>query len=71
MTRYFFHIDGERPHRDEVGEELSTDAAAWSVAMRLARDIEDSLGPGQDWKLEVHDADTAVFLVAITTRRFR
>lgn len=71
MTRYFFHIDGEKPHRDEIGEELPTDAEAWSAAMRLARDIEDSLTPGQNWRLEVFEADRRVYFVAISTRSFR
>jgi hypothetical protein len=46
MARYFFHIDAENPHHDEVGEDLLDDGAAWLTAMRLARDIESNLQPG-------------------------
>jgi hypothetical protein len=36
----FFHIDGESRHRDEIGEELKDDSAAWLEATRLVRDVE-------------------------------
>jgi hypothetical protein len=71
MARYFFHIDGGSPHRDEVGEELPDDAAAWRTAMQLARDIESNLQPGQSWHLDVREGRVAVYLVEIKTRRHR
>jgi hypothetical protein len=71
MARYFFHIDGEHPHRDEVGEDLPDDRAAWLAAMRLARDIESNLRPGQDWHLDVREEDTPVYFVEIKTHRRR
>ena len=46
MARYFFHIDGQRPHRDDQGEELRDEAAAWRAAIRHTRDIEDGFAPG-------------------------
>ena len=36
MTRYYFHIDGKRPHQDGVGEELNDDCDAWRTALGLA-----------------------------------
>jgi hypothetical protein len=71
MARYFFHIEGEKPHRDEIGEDLPDDEAAWKAAMQLARDVEDNLRPGQTWRLDVRDRDKPVYLVAITTHRQR
>ncbi|MBU6461254.1 MAG: tRNA 5-methylaminomethyl-2-thiouridine synthase [Bradyrhizobium sp.] len=71
MTRYFFHIDGQNPYCDDLGEDLPDDQAAWWAAMRLARDVEDHLRPGQSWHLEVRDGNGPVYLVAITTQRRR
>jgi hypothetical protein len=71
MARYFFHIEGEKPHRDEIGEDLPDDEAAWRAAMRLARDVEDNLRPGQTWHLDIRDRDEPVYIIAITTHRQR
>lgn len=71
MARYFFHIDGESPHRDEVGEVLPDDRAAWQEAMRMARDIESNLEPGHSWHLDVRAGNVAVFLVEVKTHRRR
>jgi hypothetical protein len=71
MARYYFHIDGHRPHRDEVGEECADDSVAWQSAIRLTRDIEDGFQPGHSWQLEVHHDKLPVYIVAITTRKCR
>jgi hypothetical protein len=71
MARYFFHIDGQNPYRDDVGEELPDDSAAWRTAMQLARDIESNLQPGKDWHLDVRAGRVAVYLVEIKTHRRR
>jgi hypothetical protein len=71
MARYFFHIDAENPHHDEVGEDLLDDGAAWLTAMRLARDIESNLQPGQEWQLDVREGDIAVYSVEIKTHSHR
>jgi Domain of unknown function (DUF6894) len=71
MTRYFFHIDGNRPHRDGLGEDHPDDDAAWQAAIRLTRDIEDGFRPGHSWRLEVHDGTVPVYLVEIKTVRRR
>lgn len=39
--------------------------------MQLARDVEDNLRPGQSWRLEVRDGNGPVYLVEITTQRWR
>ena len=67
MARYFFHIDGTRPYHDEIGEELRDNTAAWRVATRLCRDIEDFLKPGQSWKLRVTTEGRIVFSIVILT----
>lgn len=71
MTRYFFHIDGKRPHRDDLGEEHPDDAAAWRAAIRFTRDVEDGFEPGHAWHLEVYDGKVPVYIVEITTHRRR
>ena len=71
MARYFFHIDGTRPHRDEHGEDLLHDEAAWQAAVRLTRDIEDGFQPGNNWRLEVRDCGALVYLIEIRTSRHR
>jgi len=67
MARYFFHIDGQRPHRDDQGEELRDEAAAWRAAIRHTRDLEDGFAPGHSWRLEVHDGEGQVYLIEILT----
>jgi hypothetical protein len=71
MNRYFFHVDGNKPHRDEMGEDFADDAAAWAAALRFTRDIEDGFHPGHTWRLEVHDGVVPVYFIEITTRRHR
>jgi hypothetical protein len=71
MPRYFFHIVGERPHRDQVGEDLNHDEAAWKASMRALRELEDRFSPGDDWRLEVFHEDAPVFLITVSSRRLR
>jgi hypothetical protein len=71
MPRYYFHIDGERPHSDAEGEEHPDDAAAWRSAVRLTRDIETGFEPGHRWSLVVHEGTTPVYLIEIAARRSR
>jgi hypothetical protein len=68
MPRYFFHIEGDRPYHDEFGDELSHHEAAWREALRLARDIEDGLVPGRNWRLVVCLDDTRLYTVEISTK---
>jgi hypothetical protein len=69
MPRYYFHFEGSRPHIDETGELLKSDEAAWELALRLARDVEHGLQPGEDWTLRVVDGTRPVFILTMTTRR--
>ncbi|WP_408918042.1 DUF6894 family protein [Bradyrhizobium arachidis] len=55
MSRYYFDIENGYPYRDNVGEDLPDDRAAWRTATRLTRDIESNLLPGGAWSLEVRD----------------
>jgi hypothetical protein len=71
MPRYFFHIESERAHRDDLGEELQHDAAAWQSAVRMLRDLEHGFQPGEEWRLEVCDEANPLFLITLQTRRLR
>jgi hypothetical protein len=67
MPHYFSNIDGDHPFRDEPGEQLENDAAAWVEALRLSRDIEGKITPGQRWRLYVIETGEPVFLNCIST----
>jgi hypothetical protein len=72
MARYYFDINNGHPYRDEVGEDLANDAAAWMAAKRLTRDIENVLAPGQSWNLEVRRRDeNPIFRIRIETELIR
>ena len=40
MPRYYFDIENGQPYRDEIGEDLADDRAAWRTAVRRTREIE-------------------------------
>ncbi len=65
MPRYFFHIDGQRPFHDETGETHKNDRAAWTAALRFARDVEENLVPGDRWGLKVCREETAIYSISI------
>jgi uncharacterized protein DUF6894 len=71
MQKYFFHIAGAKPHRDDSGTPLRDDDAAWREAKRLARDIEDNLQPGESWQLEVTGESGPVYTLTFVSRRHR
>jgi hypothetical protein len=71
MPRYYFNIKGDYPHQDELGEELADDGSAWAEALRLGRDVEDKLRPGQRWQLYVVEDEMPVFVITMTSRRLR
>jgi hypothetical protein len=71
MPRYFFHFEGQQPHTDTTGEALTDDEAAWREAVRLSRDVEHALRPGDSWTQRIRgnragvragDGDAAVSL---------
>jgi uncharacterized protein DUF6894 len=65
MPRYFFHINGKFPFRDEVGTELRDDRGAWKEALLLTRDIETALQPGQSWSLDVKADGRLLYRISI------
>jgi len=67
MARFFFHINGKFPFRDEVGTELRDHRAAWKEALLLTRDIETSLQPGESWSLDVMARDRLLYRISITS----
>ena len=69
MPRYYFHFRGTRPHTDETGELHSGDDAAWEAALRLARDVEHGLRPGEDWTLCVVNETRPIFILTMMTKR--
>gem|GEM_PF-3342366 len=68
MARYYFDIKSGEPYRDEVGEDLPDERAAWHIALKRTREIEDLLAPGGTWRLEVRGRqETLLFKIDITT----
>ncbi|MDA9426012.1 hypothetical protein XH97_28365 [Bradyrhizobium sp. CCBAU 53380] len=66
MPRYYFDIENGEPYRDEVGEDLTDDQAAWRTALRLSREIEDRLAPGGTWRVQVSNSrQVTVFKIEI------
>jgi hypothetical protein len=71
MPRYFFHISCSDPFEDEEGMDLPDDATAWLEAKKLVRDIEGSLAPGEEWRLQVADRAGSVFVISLKSERMR
>lgn len=72
MPRYYFDIQNGEPYRDDVGEDLPDDDAAWRSAKRLAREIEDVLPPGGRWHLQVRGwLEDPVFSIEIRSQCLR
>ena len=76
MPRYFFHVHGIRRSRDEEGEELRDDKAAWDeatiIAGELFRDIDGKFQPGQEWSLEVTDAQRrSLYFINISAKKMK
>jgi hypothetical protein len=71
MPRYFFNVRyGEESYRDEVGEELPDNLAAWREATTSAgqsiRDLDGRLAPGTTWRLDVMREDgNAVYSIEV------
>ena len=74
MPRYFFHMHGVRASRDDRGEELKDDEAAWHeatlVAGEIFKDIDGKFRPGQEWSLEVtDDQQKLLYLIQINAKK--
>jgi hypothetical protein len=61
MPQYFFTVNGNVHSTDDDGQELADDKAAWKeatlVAGEMFKDIDGRFQPGQEWNLEVTDAE--------------
>ena len=68
MPRYFFDFRNGYPHRDETGEELADDQAAWHEALKFTREVEDKLAPGGRWFLEVRRHSDPIFRIEINSQ---
>jgi uncharacterized protein DUF6894 len=71
MHIYQFHIAGRRPFHDAEGVELADSDTAWAEALRLVRDIEGSLQPGESWSLDVVEDGTTIFRIKLETAKLR
>jgi hypothetical protein len=73
MRRYFFNVHGERSAPDQVDEELPNNEAAWHeatlIAGELFKEIDGNFRPGQEWSLEVTDAQESSLLHPCQRRR--
>jgi len=70
MPTYQFRISGSNPFVD-TDVQLRSSEVAWEEALRLVRDIEGSLQPGESWTLDVGEEGTAIFRIIVTTEHFR
>jgi hypothetical protein len=76
MPRYFFNVNGAVHSSDDDGEEFPDDKAAWKeatlVAGEMFRDIDGKFQPGQEWNLEVTDAERRpLYRIAIKGNKCR
>jgi hypothetical protein len=69
MPSYQFRISGSKPFFD-ADVQLRSSEAAWEEALRLVRDIEGSLQPGESWTLDVGEEGTTIFRISVTTEQF-
>ena len=71
MPLFKFDISGSRPFVDGNGMELASAEVAWEEAVRLVRDIEGFLEPGENWMLEVSQGDAAIFRIKVISEDIR
>jgi hypothetical protein len=76
MPQYYFHVHDARVESREFGETLADDDAAWKeatlVAGELFKDIDGAFRPGQDWSLEITDAQRVpLFLIKVTGHKLQ
>jgi hypothetical protein len=69
-------MHGVRPSRDDRGEELKDDEAAWHeatlVAGEIFKDIDGKFRPGQEWSLEVtDDQQKLLYLIQINSKEMK
>jgi hypothetical protein len=76
MRNYFFDVNGNGVPNSDEGQMLKNDEAAWHeatlVAGEIFKDVDGNFRPGQEWKLEVQDAQRrALFSINITSKRIK
>ena len=76
MPRYFFNVYHDTVHLDQDGEELPDKHAAWKEATVMAgqilQDLDGTLKPGHEWKMEVADEfKEPLFILQISAKRPR
>lgn len=75
MPRYFFNVRyGEESYKDDVGEELADNVAAWHEATASAgqsiRDLDGRLRPGNAWCLEVvNESGSTIYSIEVKAHR--
>jgi hypothetical protein len=75
MPKYFFHIlHGDESYRDQVGEELPDNGAAWHEATVSAgqsiRDLNGKLTPGTKWCMQVvNEAGGIIYSIEVKAHR--
>ncbi len=64
MHKYFYDVNGSGVPDSDEGQMLANDEAAWHeatlVAGEIFKNVDGKFRPGQEWKLEVQDAQRCV-----------
>ncbi|OKO72751.1 hypothetical protein [Bradyrhizobium sp. NAS96.2] len=76
MPRYFFHIHHGVRNADENGEDLPDNDAAWKEATitagRLLQDLDGTLKPDLEWRMEVTDeAGNIIWVLRLLAEKHR
>jgi len=74
MPRYFFHIQHRQRDPDETGMDLPDSDAAWKEATitagKFLQDLDGTLKPGQEWRMEVTDeAGNLIWVLRLSPER--
>jgi hypothetical protein len=68
VPHYFFHIFAGHPFKDDMGEHHPNEESAWRDALRLVRDIEQTLKPGGEWTLRVVEDEKPILEIEVKAR---
>jgi hypothetical protein len=76
MPRYYFNVHNLKHGRDDIGDELPDDEAAWKeatlIAGELFKNVVGKFRPGQEWSLEVTDDQRrTLYSIQISARDMR
>jgi hypothetical protein len=71
MQRYFFNVRDGVSHPDTIGAEFAVPGDARAAAVRFAADVlrdeVDALLRGEDWRLDLVDANGGVFFSVLVS----